>query len=52
MQPILFEKSLGLNNFNKYSRTSKFLLTSNLNLNSQIQTFVNRIQKKILNWEG
>ena len=50
MQPIQVERSLDLNNLNKYSRTAKFLLISKLNLISQKRNLVNRIYKK--NWAG
>jgi hypothetical protein len=48
MQPIQVERSLDLNNLNKYSRTPKFLLISKLNLISQKRNLVNRIYKKKL----
>ena len=47
-QPIQVERSLDLNNLNKYSRTPKFLLISKLNLISQKRNLVNRIYKKNL----
>ena len=45
MQPILIERSFHLNHYHKYNRTSKFLINSKKKLISQIQNFLNRIQK-------
>ena len=45
MQPTLIERSLYLNNYNKYNRTSKFWIISKKKLISQKQNFLNRIQK-------
>ena len=47
MQPNLFERSLNLNRFYKYNRTSKFLFILNLKLISQKQNFTNRITIKL-----
>ena len=46
MQPNLFERSLNLNRYYKYNRTSKFLIILKLKLTSQKQIFLNRIKKK------
>ena len=46
MLPILFERSLDFNRFYKYNRTSKIFIISRLNLISQKQNFLNRINKK------
>ena len=45
MQPILIERSLYLNHFHKYNRTSEFLIISQKKLISQKQNFLNRIKK-------
>ena len=51
MQPNLFEKSLKLNIYNKYNRTSKSLIISKLKIDSQKQNFINRIIINT-NWDG
>jgi len=45
MQPTLIERSFYLNRYNKYNRTSKFLIISKKKLISQKQNFLNRIKK-------
>ena len=45
MQPTLIERSFYLNHYNKYNRTSKFLIISKKKLISQKQNFLNRIKK-------
>ena len=45
MLPNLIERSLNLNRFYKYNRTSKFLIILKLKLISQKQNFLNRIKK-------
>ena len=47
MLPNLFERSLNLNRWYKYNRTSKFLIILKLKLISQKQNFPNRIETKI-----
>ena len=46
MLPNLFERSLDLNRFYKYNRTSKFFFKFRLRLISQKQKLVNRINLK------
>ncbi len=46
MLPSLFERSLEFKRFNKYNRTSKFLIILKLKLISQKQNFPNRIEIK------
>ena len=47
MLPNLFERSLNLNHWYKYNRTSKFLIILKLKLISQKQNFLNRIDKNL-----